>query len=554
MRKYLEFFGNFEDFDEKKVFWTAFWIAVAVMILHILFFHKVERDSAYYYTRMAREFGEGRYKYAFSPYVPQLLSVLAGCFVKVGFTAYGAVKTVCGIAFIIGLFPFRSLMRRITNEKLAAWACLIYVSSSYLIRYTVYGYPFALKMFFLILSTYYVIKFAETLKLKHSVYLGISLGFLALARSEGFIFLPFYLMWFIFLPLYFSYKNNFKDVKYTICKQTWGTILIILFFILVCLPQMLYINKEIGAPFPAEMPARVFKETYQKVFYPKKNKEQNDRQLIVNEKSHIELEKIKPEKAYDILTFRRGMKEAVKGLYPILIVFSLLGLFKRIKDKKFSCFDLLFLSVILYNSLMFLCFVGVTRRYTAVTQPFEFGWVVFGGYYLYSWDKWKIMPELLKKYWKMITGIAATVVLIIMLINGFNRFLVCLVDGNQYYTVGEWIKNNKNLFPSKKYIKFTPKEKGGSYNTKRLPVVCSVIGEYGYWAEGDSYNIMPGSLYPYNHFVKILDEHNVSVLIYDDRIQEICPTFLTNYKYDFVKVKEFKKWGVIVFKRTETTK
>ena len=551
MRKFLEFFGKFEEFDEKKVFWTAFWIAVVVMVLHILFFHKVERDSAYFYTRMAREFGEGRYQYVFWPTIPPLLSVLAGCFVKIGFTAFAGVKTVSGIAFVLGLFPFRSLMRRITNDKLAAWACIVYVTSSYLIRYTVYGYPFALKMFFMILSAYYVIKFAETIKLKYSVYLGLSLGLLALSRGEGIGLAPFYCLWFIVLPIYIALKEKNKILP-VIKKQIWGILVIVLFFIIICWPQMLYVYKYTGMPLTEVRTAQVLKDKVDQIFLPKQYEENKLIQRETNHSKYGGFEKIAPKKAYDEMSFKRSIKEAVKGLYGVLIVFALFGLIKKFIDRKINIFDVFFFSAIFYNAAMFLL-VGVTRRYTAVTQPFEFGWVALGGYYVYSWDKWKIMPGLIKKYWKSVTGLAATVVLIIMLINGFNRFNECLFDGNQYYTTGEWIKHNKNLFPSKKYIKFPESEKWNSYHTDRLPVICSVIGEYAYWAEGDGYNILPGYVYPYNDFVKQLDDHNATVLVYDDRIQEICPTFMDNYKKDFDKVKEFKKWGVTVFRRNGTT-
>ena len=57
--------------------------------------------------------------------------------------------------------------------------------------------------------------------------------------------------------------------------------------------------------------------------------------------------------------------------------------------------------------------------------------------------------------------------------------------------MGNWIKNNKILFPSKKFIKFSVSEKYNGYHTNRLPVVCSINGEYAYWSEGDAYNISP---------------------------------------------------------------
>jgi hypothetical protein len=552
MNVILKFFGNFEKIDEKKVFWTAFWIAVCVMVLHILFFHNIERDSAYFYTALVREFGVGRYEYAFFPIIPPLLTILAGSLVKIGLPAFGAVKTVSAFFFIAGLFPLRSLMRRIVGNKLAAWACIVYVCSSYLIRNTVYGYPFALKMFFLVLSTYLVIKFAETLKLKFAAYLGLSLGALALSRGECIGFFPFFLMWLVLLPLYFSFKNErFKKVSFVLKRQVLGILFIFIFFFIICSPQIVYVYNRSGVPLTELRTAEIAKSKIEQISslmkYKIKKSPVNRMILEKNSSGKNSSVVVRPvEDSYDVMSFERSLKEAYKGLYLILIIFAVSGLFKKVISKKFSVFDLLYFSVIFYNALMFLVTVEVTRRYTAVTQPFELGWVALGGWYIYSWEKWEIMPKAVKKYWKILTGFAMVVILTILLLNGFNRFTESIFDGNQYLTAGKWIKHNKELFPSRKFIKIN------NYHTNRLPVIASALPTYGYWAEGDW---VPGLssdfIYPYANIVEFMNKHNATVFIYDDRMQKMCPTFLNNYKKDFVKLKEFKRWGVTVFRKKD---
>jgi hypothetical protein len=556
MRKILDFFERFEEIDEKKVFWTAFWISVIVMVLHILFFHKVERDSAFLYTRMAREFGEGRYQYAFWPTCPPLLSVLAGCFVKIGFTAFGAVKSVSAFAFIIGLFPFRALVKRITNDKVAAWACLVYVCSSYPLRYSVYGYPFALKMFFMILSVLLVVKFAESLKMKYTMYLGLSLGFLALSRGEGVVYVPFYVFWMIVLPIYYAYRKREK-IKPIIRKELFGILAVIIFFLIVSWPQMYNVYKYTGVPVTEYRIGEIIKKVIDSAVIPdsalniEKNMNLENGMTNVNENSNIVLKpNISDDDPYRGMNgYLRSFLEALQGLYPVLIFFALVGFFIKIKRREFYVLDLLFISLILYNIAVLIDTSGITRRYTAVTQPFEFGWVVLGGYYIYSCYKWKFISSQFKKYWRFLIGVTISVILIIMLINGCKNLTDYLKKGNQYLTAGEWIKENKQLFPSTKTIKFLPNEFFNSYCTKRLPVIASVIGEYAYWAEGDTYLILPTYIYPYKYFVNLLDEHNATVLVFDDRVEGICPTFLENYKKDFTEVKVLKKWDVRIFKR-----
>ena len=443
-------------------------------------------------------------------------------------------------------------MTRIVNAKMAAWACIVYVCSSYMIRYSIYGYPFALKFFFLILSVYYVILFAETNKIRYSVFLGLSVGFLALSRGECIGFLPFYLLWFFALPIYFKYRHKETiRIQKLIAKQILGICLIFLCFIAVCWPQMIYVYKHTGIPITEMRTGEILEKEIDK-YFPEVRAELNNADTLLEkdgkkqEKTKIAFEDKKykaPEKLYDIESFGRSLKEAYKGLYPILIIFALFGLFFKFKKKQFTVYDLFFLSVILYNAIMFLATIPVTRRYTAVTQPFELGWVVMGGYFIYDLKVFNNISIKFRRYWKSVVGLAVTVVVIVLLINGCNRFNEYIFEGNQYYTIGEWIKQNKELFPSKKYVRIN------NYYTDRLPVIFAVISEYSFWADADFVSINTGYTYSINDLVGYMRAHNATVLIYDDRMREICPDFLKkNWHKNFKKVKEFSKWGIILFR------
>ena len=404
---------------QDKIFWCAFALGSVLMLIFIVYFTLIQPDAAGCYARMVREFGVGRYKFAFYPAIPPLLIIFSGIVAKIGFEAFTAIKITCALFYLLGLFPLRSIMRRIMPENLASWTCFVYVISFYIVKHIVWGMPFALKMFFLLTSAYFVIKFAERHKIIFAAMLGLSLGLLALSRAECIAFLPFFVFWFFILPLLPKYrltdskqdnsvkKQNECSIGFILKKQFIGAIVIVVVFIAVCLPQMIYIYKNTGIPVTEKRAAQEVGRIVKDVFKVNLSSKINN---VAKIKSRVDSLKIIS--SLPSYTLGRRIFEAAKGMYPFFLILVFLGLIWKFKKRKFCILDLFYASVILYNSALFLFTVNIIDyRYTAVTQVFEFGWVVLGAYFVYSW---KLFPI---NKWNKLMLIAFIAVVIGLLID-----------------------------------------------------------------------------------------------------------------------------------------
>lgn len=541
--------GVLENLSEKTVFRIALYVSITVGLLHIIFFKHIGADASRFYGRMAEEFAKGNYKFAFQPIIPPLLSTIAGLFVKIGFPGYVALKIVNSVFYILGLFPLRSLMEKIVdNKKLAAWTCVVYVCSAYLIRYTFLDTPGSLKMFFLILSAYYVVRFGENFKLKYALYLGGSLALLALARGENIVFIPLYISWMVIFGIAGFIKKRF-ELSYIFKKELLGIIIIIITFIVICLPQMLYIQKYAGFPFTELRSGEILKKSIDISSQEINELADSTKDIQVNKKQE---QKFYYRSNYWTYNDDVGIGAGIKGLGHIFVIFALLGLIWKFCRRKFNIYDLFFMTVVLYNMSVYL-FPGflVEYRYTVFTQPFIFGWVVTGGYFIYSRKNLPFVPQkLFSQYWKKLVSLVFAVILIGMLINGFNRFNKYLFRGSYYYTVGTWIKKHKKTLLSKKELKEENLLKPNvypQYFLGRKPYLAAGDAQYGYWAGCDVIGIRKVS--SYNEMLSFMKNKHLYILIFTEDVKERIPTFQKKAKKDFIKLKDFENYDITVYKR-----
>ena len=362
-----------------KIFWMAFAVGVFIMLVFIFYYTLICMDAPNFYARMVREFGAGRYEYAFFPIIPPLIVITAGMVAKLGLEAYTAIKITCALFFLAGLFPLRAIMRRCLPDDLASWTCFIYVISFYVVKNTVWGYPFVFKMFFLICSTYFIIRFAESCKIRYTVLLGLSLGLLALARAEGIFFLPFFALWFFILPHFKRYKKETVLLSSSIImRQIFGFILIFVIFIAVCLPQMIYIYHDTGIPFTEKRVAEVVKSKIDFIIadmdkVKKTITSKNIVKPISIERAKASSSAAKPavvQSAYNT-HLKQSLNNILAGIYPFFLILIILGLIWMFKKRKYSIIDIFFASIILYNIALIYIGMGsvVEYRYIAVTQP-----------------------------------------------------------------------------------------------------------------------------------------------------------------------------------------
>ena len=116
-----------------------------------------------------------------------------------------------------------------------------------------------------------------------------------------------------------------------------------------------------------------------------------------------------------------------------------------------------------------------------------------------------------------------------------------IIHGNPYHVVGTWIANNRDEFPpSKKPI--LPK----NYYIGVLPVLVSNDSYYSYWAMTD---YIRTAKMPYSELLTYMKKHNLSVVMRDKKfIENRCPDFDSNFKKDFIVVKDFKNLNIRILR------
>ena len=156
-------------------------------LVHLIFSVDLYRDSAGVYVYMARALSTGNFSEAFHPGIPHLNIFCAFPFTLVGLSPEKSV-TLVSCLFYLATIPFLYfLLREFIPEKLAGTGAVLFALSPRIIRFFCAALIDSGKVFFMIAGLYYGYKI---IKSRFSSWLaavgfGVSLGLLALSRSEG---------------------------------------------------------------------------------------------------------------------------------------------------------------------------------------------------------------------------------------------------------------------------------------------------------------------------------------------------------------------------------
>lgn len=138
--------------------------------------------------------------------------------------------------FVLGLFVLRKILLRYFNEGITAFTIFTIAAGTNLFYYISYeacmshGYNFVLITVFI----YFLEKWTDKITLKHTVYLGLLSGLIALIRPTNIIILLLVPFWRV------GSWNDFTN-RLTLLVKRWQDVLIMAaFFVLVWVPQFVY--------------------------------------------------------------------------------------------------------------------------------------------------------------------------------------------------------------------------------------------------------------------------------------------------------------------------
>ena len=171
----------------RTLFLYAFWSAVVMTIIRVLFSQHIYRDSANVYTYMVREFCNGNYENVIHPGIPFLNVTLSIPLTMIGFSPLASTLLVSCLFFIASTYFVYKLLEEFVPEQWAAFGTLLYVYCPRILRFSLTGLLDSSRLMFLVATMYFLCKLIrENYKSwRYAILFGCSLGGMTLARSEG---------------------------------------------------------------------------------------------------------------------------------------------------------------------------------------------------------------------------------------------------------------------------------------------------------------------------------------------------------------------------------
>jgi hypothetical protein len=533
-----------------KLFALSFWGSAATMTLNVIFMDYIPHDVATYYARLAQEFGAGNWERAFTPAIPPLMTVLAGPLVFLGFPAFTSLKIVTGALFVFGLWPFRKLMQTVLSDHLVSWACLLYAVSPRLIQGSARGMLETSKTFFLLWSVVFLIEYGRNKKNGWIIALSLSTCGLAMGRSEGVLFMPFFLCWIVFFglnrngtrsPLSLN-PANYRDQRPATTDSIYSgqcsvpgpghqisatrvfmhSMLFMGVFTVLCLPQLMYIYKITGMPALELRQAYMLGDSLKNIgLVPHETISMKTLNSKISKTVLIPKNATEPN---NISSSIRGIKDTLKGLYPFNVTLALVGLFVMAFRKRLGLYDILFMSVIVYNIIIFLFSFQIIQRYISPTVPFLLSWTIIGASFIANSSYFRKNNKLGK--------ILAISLLVALLWNGNEDLISSLFHENIPKQVGLWIGENRRQFIKQDPFIFPALVSHGIYHNGRQPIISAVVPQYSFWADADQGLICRHFIYSYDQLKNHLRAQKADLLIADKEFHETCPEFKSKWQGD----------------------
>lgn len=414
----MSLLGNIDNFiyNPRKIMFLALLFSVVMMAIYALFCIEMYRDVAGCYAYMAREFGRCNWNEAFNPNLPPMNIVFAGLLAMLGVEAYTATIIVSGAFYILTIFPLYVLLKRFLKPHEAAWGVLLFVIAPKIIRFSGTGLLESARNFFLVLALMLLFKSLDSRKWQHWAWLGAALAGLAMSRGEGFVI--------VFIIIGINICLLWRQEKYSInfnsIRRIAGTILLIVFVILILLSPRLYQNYKITR-YPV-IDGRMV--DFAKIFTRTATKQVHNKNESVSEN--------KISTARRFLNLLQGFS---RGAYEIYLILAVGGLLIVLPRREWRYEYTVFFIIIAVHLLLYFEVVSAYRYHT-FALPLLMPFTVVAFVYVLNWIKsYKI-----EKFFMIVLPI----MLIAQIVNGMEMSFS--KKDLIYKEIAGWINTNKNIF------------------------------------------------------------------------------------------------------------
>jgi hypothetical protein len=428
MRKYLQFFSP----NSRNILFLTLSLGLVISVLSI-FFSKVLYADTVIYADQAIAYKIGDLHRLMASGLPPLFSVLAGLLCKIGFSVYYSVFILGAFFYIISVFPLYYFLCFFLRKKHAALGCLFYIIAPAIIKMSCVGLLNGGRNLFFILSFYLMLNFHKNRKKITLFYFGASLAGLSLIRSEGFIFVPFFLFAFILLFIKFK-KVNFY--KYLGLKIIFYLCVILLTFTACISPRLYQMYNRTGYPVTDSRQFGALKKYFEPAHKKISPNHKKEAPCAVHNQDAGKFSFLFWK--FFILNFIRG----TNGLYALV---ALVGMITFLLKKKWRLKHSLLLMFFILNTFIFFLF-GSAYRYFTVNMLLLLPFTVFGFLLLYHFFR-RFKLKLLFIFFVFLIGVA-------QIVQGLKNTYTYDRMFEKY--VGHWIfANKKYLHCSRNHGPFT---------------------------------------------------------------------------------------------------
>lgn len=385
---------------QKLFSWTMYpyWIFLTALLLSlsIALLSEVPMVDLTRYCPMADAFRLGCWENAFHPRIAPLVPCLGGLLsLLTGLHAFPALKLLSSLTFALTVFPLYGIFRRFLEPLPARIGILMAAFGSMSLRYSSSGMRDSTKGFLYILCVYLLLRiFEDRRKLSSYLWLGFSAALLSLTRTECPVYTGMFLMAAMAFEL-FRGKPVFP----------WRSLLAVFTALLVMTPWLCYMQKTTGYPVPQVRYAHILDQLLNREDYRRVLIEQNDTgtgsadvQQQAPSRTRTKapiLPALRHNKEYEHSneppTLERFFNSILNGFYPPFAILALLGVFVRLKQKKWTVVETIVCAALFLHLILLILQIRiadhtyyVSRRYQLPVTPLEFGWSAYGAWVLYQ--------------------------------------------------------------------------------------------------------------------------------------------------------------------------
>jgi hypothetical protein len=220
------------------------------------------------------------------------------------------------------------------------------------------------------------------------------------------------------------------------------------------------------------------------------------------------------------ICWSKNMEKAIKGFYIPFLLLALPGIwYRRLSHKNFSHKGYFPLAFIALNFAMFFPASVTASRYFQATIPLYLHLSAMGVLALASMitKQRGITPTHLK-----VMGILAMLLFALLAQKecDFSKNREKLNEDRTLMQIGRWIGNHRETFPF-----YGTLANSRVYHNGRTPVILSADFRIAYYANADCVILPRHSRLPPERIAKFCRRRNISLILYDERVEELCPGF-----------------------------